>query len=127
MCRLQGAAQRRSGGQGMVAFASDPYTNSTYAVKFYFSTTSFQREKSAITHPALERAMPAWCAPPHQWLDRDFPIFRTVCWDSLSDTPGDTTDMRSYSRQGLQQRSAVLNSPGGIVLADVQKSSPNKA
>ena len=72
MCRLQGAAQRRSGGQGMVAFASDPYTNSTYAVKFYFSTTSFQREKSAITHPALERAMPAWCAPPHQWLDRDF-------------------------------------------------------
>jgi hypothetical protein len=61
MCRLQGAAQRRSGGQGMVAFASDPYTSAMYAVKFYFAPSSFQREKQAIKHPALERAMPAWC------------------------------------------------------------------
>jgi hypothetical protein len=61
MCRLQGAAQRRSGGQGMVAFASDPYTAALYAVKFYFSASSFEREKAAITNRVLERAMPAWC------------------------------------------------------------------
>lgn len=59
LCRLEGALQRRRGGQGMVAFVSDRVSDTKYAVKFYMGPNAFHREQAAITAPELAHAMPA--------------------------------------------------------------------
>lgn len=70
-CRLEGRQGRRSGGQGLVAFATDTRDGGKpYALKLYSSEVAFARERDAVSNEALKPAMPA-C---HAIVDRETAI-----------------------------------------------------
>jgi hypothetical protein len=50
---------RRGGGQGCIQFVLDPTSVTSYAVKFFFTTEAFQRERALYNDPVLHAMMPA--------------------------------------------------------------------